>query len=228
MYHETTTGILNPVPEVCRFCHENGIVTIVDAVSAFAAIPIDMDRDCIDFMASTSNKNIQGMAGLAFVFCRKEALESIKDYPMRNYYLNIYDQHQYFIKNNQMRFTPPVQTAYALRQAIIETKIETIEGRYARYTECWKVLLEAVKKLGLKMPVPESEQSHLIVTIMDPETPKYSFNDMHDLARENGYTIYPGKLSNAPTFRIANIGDIRPEEMRGFTKILAQYMGSIQ
>ena len=228
VYHETTTGILNPVPEVCRFCHENGIVTIVDAVSAFAAIPIDMDRDCIDFMASTSNKNIQGMAGLAFVFCRKEALESIKDYPMRNYYLNIYDQHQYFIKNNQMRFTPPVQTAYALRQAIIETKIETIEGRYARYTECWKVLLEAVKKLGLKMPVPESEQSHLIVTIMDPETPKYSFNDMHDLARENGYTIYPGKLSNAPTFRIANIGDIRPEEMRGFTKILAQYMGSIQ
>ena len=227
VYHETTTGILNPVPEVCRFCHEHGIVTIVDAVSAFAAVPIDMDRDCIDFMASTSNKNIQGMAGLAFVFCRKEALESIKDYPMRNYYLNIYDQHHYFIKNNQMRFTPPVQTAYALRQAIIETKIETIEGRYERYTACWKVLIAAIKKLGLEMPVPESEQSHLIVTIMDPKSPKYSFNDMHDLSREHGYTIYPGKLSDAPTFRIANIGDIKPEEMEGFTKILAQYIESL-
>ncbi len=228
VYHETTTGILNPVPEVCRFCHEHNIVTIVDAVSAFAAIPIDMDRDCIDFMSSTSNKNIQGMAGLAFVFCRKEALESIKDYPMRNYYLNIYDQHHYFIKNNQMRFTPPVQTAYALRQAIIETKIETIEGRYERYTACWKVLIKAIKELGLEMPVPESEQSHLIVTIMDPKSPKYSFNDMHDLSREHGYTIYPGKLSDAPTFRIANIGDIRPEEMKGFTEILAYYMRSIQ
>ena len=228
VYHETTTGILNPVPEVCRFCHEHNIVTIVDAVSAFAAIPIDMDRDCIDFMASTSNKNIQGMAGLAFVFCRKEALESIKDYPMRNYYLNIYDQHHYFIKNNQMRFTPPVQTAYALRQAILETKIETIEGRYERYTACWKVLIKAIKELGLEMPVPESEQSHLIVTIMDPKSPKYSFNDMHDLSREHGYTIYPGKLSDAPTFRIANIGDIRPEEMKGFTEILAYYMRSIQ
>ena len=228
VYHETTTGILNPVPEVCRFCHEHNIVTIVDAVSAFAAIPIDMDRDCIDFMASTSNKNIQGMAGLAFVFCRKEALESIKDYPMRNYYLNIYDQHHYFIKNNQMRFTPPVQTAYALRQAILETKIETIEGRYERYTACWKVLIKAIKELGLEMPVPESEQSHLIITIMDPKSPKYSFNDMHDLSREHGYTIYPGKLSDAPTFRIANIGDIRPEEMKGFTEILAYYMRSIQ
>ncbi len=71
VYHETTTGLLNPVPELCRFCHAHGITTIVDAVSAFAAITIDMDRDCIDFMASTSNKNIQGMAGVAFVFCRR-------------------------------------------------------------------------------------------------------------------------------------------------------------
>ena len=227
VYHETTTGILNPVPEICRFCHENNIVTIVDAVSAFAAIPIDMERDCIDFMASTSNKNIQGMAGIAFVFCRKEALESIKGYPMRNYDLNIYDQHQYFIKNNQMRFTPPVQTAYALRQAILETKIETIEGRYARYTECWEMLIDAVKELGLEMPVPESEQSHLIVTIMDPKSPKYSFDAMHDYARENGFTIYPGKLSDAPTFRIANIGDIRPEEMRRFTELFKKYIKTL-
>ena len=227
IYHETTTGILNPVPEICRFCHEHNVVTIVDAVSAFAAIPIDMDRDCIDFMSSTSNKNIQGMAGIAFVFCRKDALESIKDYPMRNYYLNIYDQHHYFIKNNQMRFTPPVQTAYALRQAILETKIETIEGRYARYTACWHILIDAVRSLGLEMPVPESEQSHLIVTIMDPKTPKYSFNEMHDFSRRYGFTIYPGKLSDAPTFRIANIGDIRPEEMSRFTDLFKQYIKTI-
>ena len=227
IYHETTTGILNPVPEICRFCHDHNVVTIVDAVSAFAAIPIDMDRDCIDFMSSTSNKNIQGMAGIAFVFCRKDALESIKDYPMRNYYLNIYDQHHYFIKNNQMRFTPPVQTAYALRQAILETKIETIEGRYARYTACWHILIDAVRSLGLEMPVPESEQSHLIVTIMDPKTTKYSFNEMHDFSRSYGFTIYPGKLSDAPTFRIANIGDIRPEEMSRFTDLFKQYIKTI-
>ena len=227
VYHETTTGILNPVPEICRFCREHNVVTIVDAVSAFAAIPIDMDRDCIDFMSSTSNKNIQGMAGIAFVFCRREALESIKDYPMRNYYLNVYDQHRYFIKNNQMRFTPPVQTAYALRQAILETKIETIEGRYARYTECWHILIDVVRSLGLDMPVPESEQSHLIVTIMDPKTPGYSFDEMHDYSRRHGFTIYPGKLSDTPTFRIANIGDIRPEEMRRFTELFGKYIRAL-
>lgn len=228
VYHETTTGLLNPVPELCRFCHAHGITTIVDAVSAFAAITIDMDRDCIDFMASTSNKNIQGMAGVAFVFCRKEALEKTRLYPMRNYYLNLWDQYEYFRKTKQTRFTPPVQALYALRQAIIETKIETIEGRYERYTACWKELVQTVKKLGLEMLVPEAHQSHLITAIVEPSTPSYSFDALHDLARKHQFTIYPGKLSDANTFRIANIGDIKPAEMKRFCGVLEQYLHSIR
>lgn len=227
VYHETTTGLLNPVPELGNFCRERGITTIVDAVSAFAAIPIDMDRDGIDFMASTSNKNIQGMAGVAFVFCRKEALDKTKDYPMRNFYLNLWDQYVYFRKTKQTRFTPPVQALYALRQAIIETKIETIEGRYARYCACWDELVKSVKKLGLKMLVPAEAQSKLITAIIDPESPKYKFDDLHDLAREHAFTIYPGKLSDANTFRIANIGDIQPEEMRAFTEVLESYIKTL-
>ena len=228
VYHETTTGLLNPVPEMCRYCHSKGITTIIDAVSAFSAIPIDMDRDCIDFMASTSNKNIQGMAGLTFVFCRTEALEAIKDYPMKNYYLNVYDQYAYFEKTHQTRFTPPVQTFYSLRQAIIETKLETIERRYDRYTACWKILIEGLKRLGLKNLVPEEAQSHMIVTIYNPESPKYDFDTLHDLAKSMGFTIYPGKLSDHPTFRIANIGDIRPEEMEKFVNLLDIYITRLE
>jgi 2-aminoethylphosphonate-pyruvate transaminase len=224
VYHETTTGLLNPVPEICRFCHEHSITTIVDAVSAFAAIPIDMDRDCIDFMASTSNKNIQGMAGIAFVFCRKTALDKIQDYPMRNYYLNLWDQHLHFKKTHQTRFTPPVQSFYALRQAIIETKIETIEGRYKRYCDCWDVLAQAIRKCGLAMLVPVEAQSKLITAIIEPSSPKYDFTTFHDLARSHAFTIYPGKLSDANTFRIANIGNIYPEEMKAFTVVLESYM----
>jgi 2-aminoethylphosphonate-pyruvate transaminase len=224
VYHETTTGLLNPAPELCRFCHEHGITTIVDAVSAFAALPIDMDADCFDFMASTSNKNIQGMAGVAFVFCRQEALEKTKAYPMRNYYLNLWDQYAAFKKTRQMRFTPPVQALYALRQAIIEAKLETIAGRYARYTACWEILAAALDRLGLKMLVPPEAQSKLITAIIEPDNPRYSFESLHDFARRQGFTIYPGKLSGANTFRIANIGDIQPDEMARFTRLLEQYM----
>jgi 2-aminoethylphosphonate-pyruvate transaminase len=186
-----------------------------------------MDRDCFDFMASTSNKNIQGMAGVGFVFCRKEALEKTAPYPMRNYYLNLWDQYTHFKKTRQTRFTPPVQSLYALRQAIIETKLEGVENRYARYASCWNELVKAVKKLDLHMLVPEENQSKLITAIIEPSSPHYSFDALHDLARTKGFTIYPGKLANANTFRIANIGDIRPEEMTAFTVVLEEYIRSI-
>jgi 2-aminoethylphosphonate-pyruvate transaminase len=227
VYHETTTGLLNPLDIICPLAKKNNLVTIVDAVSAYAGLPMDLSKLGIDFLASTSNKNIQGMAGIGFVICNKKELEKIKNIPMRNYYLNLYDQYAFFTKTGQTRFTPPVQTLYALRQAIIETKQETVEKRWERYTTCWNILVSAVKRLNLKMLVKEEDQSHLITAIFEPETDRYSFDALHDFARKNGFTIYPGKLGNISTFRIANIGDIKPQEMRKFTEVLKTYLDSI-
>jgi 2-aminoethylphosphonate-pyruvate transaminase len=223
VYHETTTGLLNPLDVICPLAKKYGLVTIVDAVSAYAGIPMDLKKLRIDFMAAASNKNIQGMAGVCFVICNKHELEKTGAFRMRNYYLNLYDQYDYFARHRQTRFTPPVQTLYALRQAILETKQETIEKRYRRYTECWRVLVSAVKKYNLKMLVKEEDQSHLITAVLEPETPDYDFDVFHDLARSHGFTIYPGKLGAINTFRIANIGDIQPEEMRRFTEVLGNY-----
>lgn len=227
VYHETTTGLLNPIKEICQIAKKYGLVTIFDAVSAYAGIPMDMKDIGVDFIASTSNKNIQGMAGVGFVVCNKKALEATKDIPIRNYYLNLWDQYQYFQKTHQTRFTPPVQTFYALRQAIIETQVETVEKRAQRYIDCWKVLVETVKKLGLKMLVAEENQSHLITAILEPESPKYNFESLHDFAKKYEFTIYPGKLGNINTFRIANIGDIQPYEMKAFCVKLEEYMKDI-
>ena len=227
VYHETTTGLLNPIKEICQIAKKYNMVTIFDAVSAYAGIPMDMKNIGVDFIASTSNKNIQGMAGVGFVVCNKKALEATKDIPIRNYYLNLWDQYQYFQKTHQTRFTPPVQTFYALRQAIIEAQVETIEARAQRYTDCWKILVETVKKLGLKMLVAEENQSHLITAILEPESPKYSFEALHDFAKSKSFTIYPGKLGNINTFRIANIGDIQPYEMEKFCVELEKFMRKI-
>ncbi len=227
VYHETTTGLLNPLEKICPLAKRYGLVTLVDAVSAYCGMPMDLDALGIDFASATSNKHVQGMAGIGFVVCRKSELEKQKDWPMRSYYLNLYDQYRYFNETGQTRFTPPVQTFYALRQAILETRQETVENRFARYTECWKILVAALKQMNLKMLVKEEEQSHFITAILIPETPRYRFDEMHDYARERGFTIYPGKLGNIDTFRIANMGDIRPEEMLRFTGILREYMHSI-
>jgi 2-aminoethylphosphonate-pyruvate transaminase len=226
VYHETTTGILNPLNVICPLAKKYNIVTIVDAVSAYAGIPMDLEKLGIDFMASASNKNIQSIAGVCFIICRKVELEKTKIFPMRNYYLNLYDQYDYFEKNGQTRFTPPVQTIYALRQAILETKTETIEKRYQRYTGCWKILFNALKKLNLKMVVKEENQSRLVTAICNPNNPKFNFEILHNLAHKQSFTIYPGKVDN--TFRIANIGDIKPIEMERFVEILEKYLNSIE
>lgn len=228
VYHETTTGLLNPAPQICKIAKQYNIITMVDAISAFAAININMINDGFDFMTSTSNKNIQGMAGISFVFCNRNSLENIKGYPMKNYYLNLYDQYKYFKNTKQMRFTPPVQTIYALRQAIIETKTETISKRYERYIACYNILKNSIKKIGLKMIVEEKYQSKLITTIIEPQHCNYNFNDFHNKALKLGFTIYPGKISHTNTFRIANIGDINTNDMKRFTTFLEDYFLFLQ
>lgn len=228
VYHETTTGLLTDLPAIGEICRKLGIISIVDAVSAYAGIPMDLKKLGVHFMASTSNKNIQGMAGVGFVICDRKELEKTKKIDMRSYYLNLYDQHAHFEKTLQTRFTPPVQTLYSLRQAIIETKVETVAGRYKRYSDCWNILIEGIKRLGLKTLVAPEHQSHLITAILEPDNPRYSFDALHEYAREREFTIYPGKLSNADTFRIANIGDIQPHEMSRFLKVLEEYLDTIQ
>lgn len=227
VYHETTTGLLNDLATICPLAKKYGMTTIVDAVSAYGGMPMDLEKLGIDFATCTSNKHIGGMAGIGFVVCRKDKLLEQKDWPMRNYYLNLYDQYTYFLETKQTRFTPPVQTFYALRQAITETKIETIEKRYERFTECWNILVKGLKDIGLKMLVKEEFQSYFITAILIPETERYNFSELHDYAMSYGFTIYPGKLGNIDTFRIANMGDIKPDEMTRFVSVLRDYMHSI-
>ena len=227
VYHETTTGLLNDLATICPLAKKHGMTTICDIVSAYGGMPIDLGSLGIDFATSTSNKHIGGMAGVGFVVCKRAELLKQKDWPMRNYYLNLYDQYKYFLETKQTRFTPPVQTFYALRQAIIETKVETVQKRYERFTACWEILVKALDDIGLKMLVDRKYQSHFITAILIPDTPKYSFNALHDYAKSFNFTIYPGKLGNIDTFRIANMGDIKPKEMERFTKVLRDYMKSI-
>lgn len=228
VHHETTTGLLNPIKEVGEIVKEYNCVFIVDTISSFAGIPIDI-KDCkIDFMMSTSNKCIQGMAGVAFIICKKTELEKLKDYPPRSYYLNLYNQYQYFEKTGQSQFTPPVQILYALKQAIKEYFKEGGANRYQRYTENWKVLRKGLLDLGFKLFHEADDESHILLTVYDPELPNYNFEAMHDYLYTRGFTIYPGKIGNKNTFRLANMGEITVKDIRKFLKALAAYLKSIR
>ncbi|RII36240.1 2-aminoethylphosphonate--pyruvate transaminase [Clostridium chromiireducens] len=227
IHHETTTGILNDIKSIGEICNKYDIEMIVDAMSSFAGIPINMHKMNITYLASSSNKCIQGMAGISFVIANKESLEKTNSIKPRNLYLNIYKQYLYFKDNYQMRFTPPVQVLYALKQAIIEAKKETIEKRYERYEACCKILWNGLDKLNLKRLVSEKASSMLLTSIIEPKIEGYSFDSLHDYLYNKGFTIYPGKINSEDTFRIANIGQIYPENMVKFVEILEEYFIAI-
>jgi 2-aminoethylphosphonate aminotransferase len=227
IHHETTTGLLNKVGKLGQICREYDMELMVDGMSSYAGMPIDMEEMNITYLASSSNKCIQGMAGISFVIARLDALLNTKNNKPRNLYLNLYKQYEYFIKNYQMRFTPPVQILYALKQAIIEAKQETIKGRHKRYVKACEVLLAGLDRLGLEHLVSEENHSKLITTVVEPKNPKYNFDGMHDYLYERGYTIYPGKVSNLDTFRIANIGEIDYKDMEKFLIVLEEYLKTI-
>jgi len=220
IHHETTTGMLNPVKEIGEISKKYNRVFIVDTISSFAGIPFDIKDYKIDFMVSTSNKCIQGMAGVCFVICKKDELKKIKDYPKKSFYLNLYSQYNYFKEKYQMQFTPPVQTIYALKQAIIEFEKEGAENRHKRYFKSWETLVKGMNELSFKRLLKDEEESHILTTFLDPDDDNFNFNKMHDLLYKKGFTIYPGKIGKKGTFRLANMGAIDYKDIENFLNAL--------
>lgn len=224
VHNETTTGLLNPLRELGKLCKKYSLDLIVDTMSSYAAIPIAMKEMNISYLAASSNKNLQGMAGVSFVIANKANLESTKHLKPRNVYLHLYSQFKHFELTKQMRFTPPVQTLYALKQAILETKREGIENRYARYVKSWETLIDGITRLGLSHLVKREHHSKIITSILEPANKNYNFKQMHDFFYSKGFTIYPGKFESLNTFRISNIGDTNDQDIKEFIALLEQYL----
>jgi 2-aminoethylphosphonate-pyruvate transaminase len=222
IHNETTTGLLNNLDDLGALAKRYGLELIVDAMSSFAAVPVDMARQNIAYLMASSNKNIQGMAGVGFVIANQQAIEKLQNIKPRNFYLDLYAQYQNFARTHQMRFTPPVQTLYALKQAIIEAKEEGIENRYRRYSKSWEVLTTFLKENNLKYLVDDPYHSKIITSIFMPDG--VDFDDMHDYFYERGFTIYPGKVADFNTFRVADIGEIGHEDINDFLVLLRSYL----
>ncbi len=220
VHHETTTGLLNPVKEIGEIARRFGKTFIVDAISSYAAIPMEIEKLNIDYMLSTSNKCIQGMAGISFVIAKISALESAAKFPSRSYYLDLCEQYAYMKRTGQMTFTAPVQIVYALQQAVKEYFEEGAEKRRARYSENWETLYKGLSDLGFQFLLKPEYESKILLSVREPTHPDFDFDTLHDRLYAKGFTIYPGKIANTKTFRLAVIGDLRKQDMVEFVDAL--------
>ncbi len=212
---ETTTGILNPLEEIAAVVRESGKTFIVDAMSSFGGIPLDVGGLGIDFLVGSANKCIQGVPGFGFVIARRAALEECR-LRARSLSLDLYDQWSTMERENgKWRFTSPTHVVRAFAQALKELDEEGgVSARHARYRANHFELLRGMKLLGFRCLLEEQLQSPIITSFLDPAEPGYSFARFYRDLKARGFVIYPGKVSDANTFRIGTIGDIGPVTIR--------------
>lgn len=221
---ETTSGVLNPVEEIAAVTARRGRRLLVDAMSAFGALPLDAAVTPYDALAASANKCLEGVPGMGFAIVRQSALEAAKgNAPSLS--LDLHDQWAAMEKTRQWRFTPPTHVLAALDQALAEHTSEGgVAGRGARYASNCRILVEGLRALGFETLLPDGLQAPIIVTVRMPADPKFNFESFYDRLSRRGYVIYPGKLTVADSFRIGCIGRLGEGEMRGVLSAIREIL----
>jgi len=224
---ETTTGLLNPIAEVGRVVKSHRRGYIVDAMSSFAAIPIDLAAAGIDYLISSANKCIEGVPGFSFVICRREALLACEGYA-RCLSLDLLDQLKGFDKNGQFRYTPPTHSLLAFEQAMKELEYEGgVAGRGARYRRNHETLVKGMKQLGFRPYLNPAVQSYIITSFSYPDSESFAFDAFYRRLSDRGFIIYPGKISRANTFRIGSIGRIFPSDIDALVSAIGRVLNEM-
>lgn len=212
---ETTSGIRNPLEQIAEVVQKHQRRLLIDAMSAFGALPLDARRLMFEAVVASSNKCLEGVPGLGFCLVRKDALSAAAG-NAHSLSLDLHDQWTSMERNGQWRFTPPTHCLLALNQALDEFDAEGgVSGRGARYAANCALLTAGMRELGFRPLLPESLQAPIIVTFHTPADPKFHFERFYDSLRRRGYVIYPGKLTVADSFRIGCIGRVGSAQMQG-------------
>ena len=211
---ETGTGVLNPLQAVSDVCKRHGKGLIIDAMSSFAALPIDASEVTFDALVAASGKCLEGVPGMGFVFIRGAVLARCEN-NSHSLAMDLFDQHAYMERTGQWRFTPPTHVVAALHEALKQFVEEGGQpARLTRYADNCATLIDGMDGLGFKPFLPAALQAPIIVTFHAPAVSNYDFKTFYAAAKQRGFILYPGKLTQVETFRVGCIGAIGRNEMQ--------------
>jgi 2-aminoethylphosphonate-pyruvate transaminase len=210
---ETTTGIFNPAEELAAIVRRQRRSLLLDSMSAFGAVPMDLGACPIDYVVSSANKCIEGVPGFSFAICRREALLASEGWA-RTLSLDLLAQWKGLEADGQFRFTPPTHALLAFDQALSELEDEGgPAARGARYRRNHEALMAGMRALGFREYLPPELQGPIISSFLYPEDPRFVFEDFYRRLGERGFVIYPGRVSSADCFRVGTIGRIFPADV---------------
>jgi len=224
---ETSSGILNPVAEISKVTYEMGRKLLIDSMSAFGAVALDLREVQYEAMVSSANKCIEGVPGFGFIIARKTALQEAKG-RSHSLSLDVHAQWAHMNATGQWRFTPPTHVVAAFLEALRLHEAEGgVAGRGARYGRNRDVLVEGMRGLGFETLLKDRWLSPIIVTFFNPAHPKFDFTRFYDLMKHRGFIIYPGKLTMVDSFRVGCIGWMDEAVMRAVVAAAEQSLADL-
>jgi len=225
---ETSSGILNPLEEIAEVVARQGRRLIIDSMSAFGAVPISAREIAFDALISSANKCLEGVPGFGFVLLRQSALEACQG-NAHSLSLDLYDQWQYLRQTGQWRFTPPTHVVAALLQALNEHAREGgVAGRHARYQRNCQRLVAGMRRLGFQTLLQDEWLSPIIVTFHAPGHENFEFQQFYDRLKARNFIIYPGKLTQAESFRLGCIGQLHDEQIDALLAAVAAVLNDMK
>ncbi|MGY2222576.1 2-aminoethylphosphonate--pyruvate transaminase [Pseudomonas gingeri] len=225
---ETSTGILNPLQEIAEVVARCARRLIIDAMSSFAALPIDARQVPFDALIAASGKCLEGVPGMGFVLARQSTLAMAAG-NSHSLAMDLHDQQAYLARTGQWRFTPPTHVVAALHEALLQYREEGGQpARHRRYADNCRVLLEELGKLGLRSFLPSAIQAPIIVTVHAPQDPRYQFKAFYERVKAKGFILYPGKLTEVETFRVGCIGHIDSRDMRAAVQAIGDVLREME
>lgn len=216
VYSETSSGVVHDPAGVGAVVRAAGRAMIVDAVSAFGALPLWLsEQPEIEAAVFTANKCIEGMPGLAFVLARLDALHRAE--PAGSWCFDLADLQRNADRASAFRFTPPIQVLAAFDVAL---DFYIAEGgqpaRLARYVENSRTLYNAMLGVGLTPNLPRHVQGPIVLNTQSPDDPAWNLQGFVDALKEQGFLISNFYDTPSPTFRVGCIGQVTAADMRRF------------
>ncbi len=223
VHNETTTGRLNDIDALLALVARHKCHVMLDAVSSFGAEAIDFSHPNLLAVASTGNKCLHGIVGIAFVMVRRAAFASGKS-QSDSLYLDLFAYH----KAQQTGFSPFTQAThacFALAEALAELE-ETggWQARRARYRKLADAIRVTLAELGVTLYLPADSYSSMISSFHLPRG--WTYERLHDELRAAGFVIYAGQgdLSKS-MFRVCNMGDIQDGDLARLLAVLRRLLG---
>ncbi len=182
VHAETSTGVLNPIDSIAEIAHEHDALVIVDAVTSFGAMPLDVAGSHLDAVYSCSQKGLGAPSGVAPIVFSPRALA--RRVPCRSFYFDLALLEDYWLRR-KYHHTMCASLIYALREALMVVEEEGLQARWARHERHHLALAAGLDALGLSLLPPQGERLWTLNAVRVPPAVDEAAARKHLLQRFN-------------------------------------------